>query len=540
MKAMDKDRNRRYSAADDLAADVGCFLAGETVSACPPSSFYVLSKFVRRNKTVLATSTLVGLAALFGLLGVAYQTVRASRAEARANTEAFEFLIENVLGAGGSRSSADYSPDPNLKLMILLKNAKDSVDERFADEPELKARMKATLASLFDKVGQYDDASGLYNEYYDYLKSTRGHADVDTLRAMRSLVNNLIRNSRFDEASELCDEALRYSKLFYGVTHELTLMLLEDQAMLFHKQGLHEQSVEAFQEVLTIQRDLLGESHLSTLATKSSLATVYEALEKFDEAQQLHEDVLSNYQTQLSNRDPRLAAAQQKFGAWLLASGRRTDSVSAFVQATEHLKESVATCLLNRGPDHPDTLDANFALAQAYLELGELEEALPLLESLHRQLETLRDLDDRMVLQTKNLLGWAYLHQSQYFEAEYILSDAYEKLRTSQPSDELTIQVRENLAITKFKMGKTEDAIALDEQTFRMSPGVIAPGQPSIVAAQARLCLAYQQLGNREKAEAMLERLANAKNLSPLVTDEFLQSLHTVTPSSQPSAIELE
>jgi WD40 repeat protein len=62
MKALEKDRNRRYETASALAADVQRYLADEPVLACPPSAMYRFRKFARRNKAVLATASVVGLA----------------------------------------------------------------------------------------------------------------------------------------------------------------------------------------------------------------------------------------------------------------------------------------------------------------------------------------------------------------------------------------------------------------------------------------------------------------------------------------------
>jgi tetratricopeptide (TPR) repeat protein/serine/threonine protein kinase len=59
MKALEKDRNRRYETANGFALDVQRYLADEPVQACPPSAGYRLRKFVRRNKGGLAVATLV-------------------------------------------------------------------------------------------------------------------------------------------------------------------------------------------------------------------------------------------------------------------------------------------------------------------------------------------------------------------------------------------------------------------------------------------------------------------------------------------------
>src|SRR5262249_14829630 len=59
MKALEKDRNRRYETASAFAADVQRYLHDEPVLACPPSTWYRFKKFARRNKAALATVALV-------------------------------------------------------------------------------------------------------------------------------------------------------------------------------------------------------------------------------------------------------------------------------------------------------------------------------------------------------------------------------------------------------------------------------------------------------------------------------------------------
>jgi tetratricopeptide (TPR) repeat protein/serine/threonine protein kinase len=89
MKALEKDRNRRYETANGFAMDIQRYLSDEAVLACPPSTVYRFRKFARKNKALLATSALVSAALVLGLIGTTWQSVRATRAEqlARANAE---------------------------------------------------------------------------------------------------------------------------------------------------------------------------------------------------------------------------------------------------------------------------------------------------------------------------------------------------------------------------------------------------------------------------------------------------------------------
>ena len=77
MKALEKDRSRRYETANAFASDIWNYLNDEAVAACPPSSAYRFKKFARRNKAVLATIGMVSAALILGLVGTSWQTIRA-------------------------------------------------------------------------------------------------------------------------------------------------------------------------------------------------------------------------------------------------------------------------------------------------------------------------------------------------------------------------------------------------------------------------------------------------------------------------------
>jgi serine/threonine protein kinase/WD40 repeat protein len=84
MKALEKDRTRRYETASSFAADVRRFLAEEPIEARPPSAWYRFNKMARRNKAVLTTTCIVAAALLLGTVVSTWQAVRATRAEHQA------------------------------------------------------------------------------------------------------------------------------------------------------------------------------------------------------------------------------------------------------------------------------------------------------------------------------------------------------------------------------------------------------------------------------------------------------------------------
>jgi WD40 repeat protein/serine/threonine protein kinase len=75
MKCLEKDRNRRYDTANGLAADVQRYLNDEAVQACPPSASYRFRKFAQRNKAALATASIIGVAVVLTVAGLATSTL---------------------------------------------------------------------------------------------------------------------------------------------------------------------------------------------------------------------------------------------------------------------------------------------------------------------------------------------------------------------------------------------------------------------------------------------------------------------------------
>jgi eukaryotic-like serine/threonine-protein kinase len=100
MKALDKDRNRRYESASAFAADVQRYLEDEPVQACPPSAGYRFRKFVRRNKVALVTAGLVTAALVIGTAVSVWQAVEANAA--------YKLAGERLESEKQARLQADY------------------------------------------------------------------------------------------------------------------------------------------------------------------------------------------------------------------------------------------------------------------------------------------------------------------------------------------------------------------------------------------------------------------------------------------------
>ncbi|MEO6595182.1 MAG: serine/threonine-protein kinase, partial [Planctomycetota bacterium] len=118
MKALDKDRLRRYQTATSLGDDVRRFLAGDAVLAVPPSSLYRLRKFVRRNKATVIAALAVAAALLLGLIGFAWQAQVATAEANRADGQA-RIATTNATRASEQERLATQRADDVLSLSAI-------------------------------------------------------------------------------------------------------------------------------------------------------------------------------------------------------------------------------------------------------------------------------------------------------------------------------------------------------------------------------------------------------------------------------------
>ena len=162
MKALEKDRTRRYETANGFARDIERYLADEVVEARPPSRGYRLRKFVKRNKGQVIAATLVFLTLVGGIIGTSLGMASARRAqmaearqrgiadderdkaiasETRSRVEAAkarainDFLTQDLLTQA---EPANNAIEDKVTLLEVLDRAAEKVGTRFAEQPELE------------------------------------------------------------------------------------------------------------------------------------------------------------------------------------------------------------------------------------------------------------------------------------------------------------------------------------------------------------------------------------------------------------------
>ena len=124
MKALEKDRTRRYETASAFAADIGRYLRDEQVEACPPSTTYRLSKLIRRNRIAVTTSSIVAAALLCGVIVSGWFAVHAGK-QGRLAEKARKLADSAREEAEGSEQTAVVALNKATVLNAELTKSKD-------------------------------------------------------------------------------------------------------------------------------------------------------------------------------------------------------------------------------------------------------------------------------------------------------------------------------------------------------------------------------------------------------------------------------
>ena len=159
MKALEKDRTRRYETANGMAMDIERFLRNETVVARPPTQLYRLQKFARRNRAAFTAAAAVSAALVLGLLVSVWQAVRATqarRAEQRARVAADEARAHESQQRGLAEDNANKATASERNTRRLL-YADDIKLAQMAWEEGNLSHMTSLLEAHRPKPGEVDE-----------------------------------------------------------------------------------------------------------------------------------------------------------------------------------------------------------------------------------------------------------------------------------------------------------------------------------------------------------------------------------------------
>jgi eukaryotic-like serine/threonine-protein kinase len=446
MKALEKDRTRRYETANGMARDLERYLLGEPIEAAPPSAAYRAGKLLKKYRVWLLTAAAFSAVLVAGIIVSVWMAVRASRAEA-ATSAVNEFLRNDVLAQASAFNQAGpgAKPDPNLTVRTALDRAATRIEGKFPTQPLVEASIRHTIGSAYLDLGLYPDAERQFEKALNIRRSKLGEKNGDTLASMGSLAAVYERRGNFKEAEPLYVSVLEAERRQLGEENPNTLRTMNGLAVTLGREGQLAKSKEIYERLVPLEQRVLGEENFQTLRSMGNLAVVYDLLQQYDRAEPLFVKTLELKRRALGDENPETLDTITNLAGLYFERGDYT-------KAQPLLVDSLAAYRRVLGNGHSSTINAMNSLADVYRNLGDYSKAAELFsEAVGASRKALGD-EHPYTQQAMAGLAQTYESQQRYADADALFTKVLEtQQRVSGVENPDTLQTRVSLSGVKLK-----------------------------------------------------------------------------------------
>jgi tetratricopeptide (TPR) repeat protein/predicted Ser/Thr protein kinase len=237
-RAMARDKARRYPSAAELAADIRRYLRGEAIEARRDSAFYVLGKFVARNRaiTAAAAALFIGLS-LFAVYAYSqarrFEALSTKEHNARVAAESVKDFLDGIFDLATPAPGRGY----DLTLVDMLDDATTRLEKgELANDPNVEAEVRDKLAVTYDKLDLMGRAAVHRAWLVEYHRKRHGGKSEALLLSLASLARTYSEagdfakaNTTFTEAIQLYRATNRKDARYYDIICKLGDNFLRDR-----------------------------------------------------------------------------------------------------------------------------------------------------------------------------------------------------------------------------------------------------------------------------------------------------------------------
>jgi non-specific serine/threonine protein kinase/serine/threonine-protein kinase len=362
LKALEKDRERRYASPYGLAADLRRHLSHEPVLARAASVGYRVRKYFRRNRVAVAVaSTLILLLAGFAAVQT-FELRRITHERDRANR------ITNFMTNMFKVTNPNEARGKTVTAREILDKASQDIEAGLTKDPDLQAQMMDVMGQVYDNLGLYTRAEPLLQRAVNIRRQVLGVENPDTLRSMSNLSRTLDHEGHYAEAETLIRQTLDIERRVLGPEQLDTVWSISNLGISLTREGRFADAEKLLREALNTRRRVLGLEHPQTLVSMSNLAAVLSDERQFTEAEKLLRETVAVKRRVLGLEDPDTIVSVNNLASVLNSEGK-------YAEANRLFQEALDTRRRVLGPEHPQTLVSMVNLADTLTKMGQYEEA---------------------------------------------------------------------------------------------------------------------------------------------------------------------
>ena len=366
MKAMDKDRTRRYQTAYGLALDVQRFLADEAITARPPSVLYKWQKTARRHKVLFVSLSSIALLLIVSLIVVSTSLARERKAHREA--QVVKGFLEDMLKSVAP--SVALGQDTTMLRGILDRTAK-RIGTEMANQPRDEAELRDLIGQVYYELEQFVQAEQMFRGALAINRNLFGSESKAVATTLNNLGTAIYKQGNLPEAERAHREALAIRKKLFGNENLEVATSLNNLAGIYRKWQRNPEAEAMIREALRIRRKLLANDDLDTAYALENLSLLLNGKGKFAESEKLEREVLA-IRKRLSKDDLQVAAALVNV-AWPAARQDKWNDVEALHREALTIRRRLL------GDGHASTMSSLLLLCEALEQerkFGEAEELL--------------------------------------------------------------------------------------------------------------------------------------------------------------------
>ncbi|UCG58179.1 MAG: serine/threonine protein kinase, partial [Phycisphaerales bacterium] len=425
LKALRKDRTRRYRSPAELADDVRNYLDGAPLIAGPESAAYRMRKFVRRKRALV---TAVAAVAVALLAGIAVSTLFAMVAhrQARAALAINDFLCHDLLASADPWSGRTQG----TSVISFLDAASERLKGKFQGEPLIEASIRFTLGSTYWHLGHYEDAVDHLRRCLEIRRSQLGNENADTLLCIRELGWVYRHLGKYDEAEQLLVEALAGMRRTLSEEDGTLLYCMGWLSWVYLQQGRYEEAERLQAEGLEVIRRKLGAEHQWVPSFMYSIGYIYRCQQRFDEAEKLMTEALDISRRTRGDLGIETLNIIAVLGSLYSDQGRYQDAEQFLTEALEGRRKVY-------GEEHPDTFFSMDSLGWLYRTQGKYEQAEQLLAEVYQKSRKALGQEHTGTINSMLRLAVVHQDQQQYEQAERLIRQALRVSRQKRGEDDV-------------------------------------------------------------------------------------------------------
>jgi serine/threonine protein kinase/tetratricopeptide (TPR) repeat protein len=428
MKALEKDRTRRYETANGLALDIKRFLANETISARPPSKLYRLKKLVLRNQLLFTGLGVLAIFLVVSLIAVSAALAKEQRALKQANSDKKTAETEAAKSQQVTRFLEDMlrGAEPSVALgrdTVLLREILDRTAERVGRElttqPAVEADLRSLIGQLYMRIGLYERGIDMQRSALSIYKVSPGSRSREAAMSLYHLGVALLAGGKLVEAEAAAGEALAIRRELFGNQHAEVAASLNSLADVYRHLGRLAEAEALAREGLETRRKLFGNEHLDVADSLRGLSILLGDGRRWVEAEATAREVLSMRRRLLGDEHPWVASALVDL-AWAAGGAGKLKEAQALEQEALVMRRKLL------GEGHPDEVKSLYLVGDRLRQRGKASEAQPVLSAaLSIQRKFLGD-DNPATLDSMRSLGATFEAEKNFAEAEKLYREEHE------------------------------------------------------------------------------------------------------------------